>query len=251
MRTGRAIPPVAQPGYYPGFRTLDQQAFWDEATRKVVLARVEQVPPVRFFKEIGREALAETVFARILPQDDRDAAHRVPIMPSVDRKLYEREIPGYRFEGMPDDQEAYRLGFAGIEAVAEHLYHRLFEELEPLGQDQVLLTLHDGNPPAGKDIWERMSERHFWLLLVEHAAEAYYAHPYAWDEIGFGGPAYPRGYVRLRDGESEAWEVRERRYAWAAPPASLSGPYTPVGGEKPLDEQLHERAPSPTSGGTH
>ena len=29
-----------QPGYYPGFSTLDQQAQWDEATRKTVLERV-------------------------------------------------------------------------------------------------------------------------------------------------------------------------------------------------------------------
>ena len=30
--------PRAQPGYYPGFTTLAQQAFWDEATRAMVLA---------------------------------------------------------------------------------------------------------------------------------------------------------------------------------------------------------------------
>lgn len=250
-RTGRAIEPSAQPGYYPGFHVLDQQAFWDEATRKVVLKRVEQTPPVRFFKEIGREALAEAVFARILPQDDRDPAHRIPIVPPVDKKLYEHEIPGYRFEHMPDDQDAYRMGFEGIEVIAAHLYHQPFEDLEPLGQDHVLLTLHDGNPPAGKDIWQRMSERHFWLLLVEHAAEAYYAHPFAWDEIGFGGPAYPRGYVRLRDGQPEVWEVDEQRYDWAAPPTALSGAFTPIGGKKPLEEQLHGNVPSPTSGGTH
>ena len=26
---------------------------------------------------------------------------------------------------------------------------------------------------------------------------AFYSHPWAWNEIGFGGPAYPRGYARL------------------------------------------------------
>ena len=38
---------------------------------------------------------------------------------------------------------------------------------------------------------------------------AYYAHPYAWDEIGFGGPAYPRGYFALNNGAPEPWEPRE------------------------------------------
>jgi len=29
---------------------------------------------------------------------------------------------------------------------------------------------------------------------------AFYSHPWAWNEIGFGGPAYPRGYMRLAPG---------------------------------------------------
>jgi hypothetical protein len=249
--TGRAIPPRAQPGYYPGHDVLAQRAFWDEATRKVVMQRVEDPPPIRFFADIGRVDLARAVFDRILPQDDRDATHRIPIVNFVDQKLYNRQMPGYRFADMPDDQEAYKLGFQGIEAIAEHLYGTSFVALEPLGQDRILTTLHDANPPAGQEFWKRLSIRHFWMLLVEHAAEAYYAHPYAWNEIGYGGPAYPRGYMRLEQGKPEPWEADERRYAWDPPPTSLSGEYTPVGGKSPLDEQLHGNVPSPTGAGTH
>jgi hypothetical protein len=35
---------------------------------------------------------------------------------------------------------------------------------------------------------------------------AFYSHPWAWNEIGFGGPAYPRGYARLGVGQRETWE---------------------------------------------
>ena len=35
---------------------------------------------------------------------------------------------------------------------------------------------------------------------------AFYSHPWAWNEIGFGGPAYPRGYARLGVGQRESWE---------------------------------------------
>jgi Gluconate 2-dehydrogenase subunit 3 len=250
-RTARAIMPSAQPGYYPGYDVLSQRAFWDEPTRNVIMQRVEEPPPIRFFKEIGRVELAYAVFDRILPQDDRDPDHRIPIVNFVDKKLYERQIPGYRYEDMPDDQETYKLGFEGIEAIAHHLYGRSFVELEPLGQDRVLISLHDANPLAGGDIWKKLSIRHFWMLLVEHAAEAYYAHPYAWNEIGYGGPAYPRGYMRLDNGKPEGWEVEEQRYEWVPPPASLSGELSPIGGKMPLDEQLHGNVPSPTGGGTH
>jgi hypothetical protein len=33
---------------------------------------------------------------------------------------------------------------------------------------------------------------------------AFYSHPWAWNEIGFGGPAYPRGYMRLAEGPAGA-----------------------------------------------
>ena len=40
---------------------------------------------------------------------------------------------------------------------------------------------------------------------------AFYSHPWAWNEIGFGGPAYPRGYMRL--GPLAVREPREKRGA--------------------------------------
>lgn len=71
-----------------------------------------------------------------------------------------------------------------------------------------------------------MPVHRFWSLLMQDAIEAYYAHPYAWDEVGFGGPAYPRGYMRLENGQPEPWEVDEQRYSWQAPPGALSDVYS-------------------------
>src|ERR1051326_5306342 len=72
--SGQPLMPCAQPGYYPGFSTLSQQAFWDEATRKVVKSRVEQVPPIRFFSA-DQARLMQAICDRLVPQDDRDEAH--------------------------------------------------------------------------------------------------------------------------------------------------------------------------------
>lgn len=235
--TGAALPPRQQPGYYPGYHTLSQQNFWDEATRKLVVGRVENVPALRFFSP-DEARLMNAIVERILPQDDRDAAHTIPIVPFIDERLYTGRIDGYRYAHMPPDADAYRLGLQGIEAIARHLYRRSFLELEPLEQDQVLLSLHDGKPPAGREIWQRVSVNHFWSMLLRDAVSVYYAHPYAWDEIGYGGPAYPRGYMRLENGQPEPWEVREQRYAWTPPPATLSGEASREG-EHSLDEPIH------------
>ena len=104
-------------------------------------------------------------------------------------------------------------------------------------------TIHDGNPPAAEEIWRKMSVKHFWGLLLDDAIEAYYAHPYAWDEIGFGGPAYPRGYMRLEGGKPEPWEVNEQRYVWQSPPDSLSDVYN----YPDVEEKLQHSG----QGGTH
>lgn len=231
-----------QPGYYPGFRTLDQQKFWDAKTREVVLDRVNNVPPVRFFT--GNEiALMEAICGRVLPQDDRDEASRIPILPQIDKRLFEDTHDGYRFEDMPPDREAYRLGLQAIGEIALHLHGRGFTELDTRAQDELLESLHDGSPAAAHEIWQRMPVDRFWMLLVQDCADAYYSHPFAWDEIGFGGPAYPRAYIRLEHGEPEPWEVEEKRHEWSAPKDTVSDKFTPVGGT-----EEHRGGPQ---GGTH
>jgi hypothetical protein len=227
--TGQPLPPRSQPGYYPGFSTLSQSSFWDEATRAVVLERTDHVPPMRFFSQ-EEVPLFNAVIDRILPQDDRDEQHRVPVANYIDFRLYSGQSDGYRFEDMPSDGEAHHLGLQGIEAVAQHMHGQRFVDLGPRQQDEVLQSLHDATPQGGEDIWERLPVARYWLLLVQDAIDAYYSHPYAWDEVGFGGPAYPRGYFRLEGGLPEPWEVNERRYDWAAPPESLSDVYRSVGG---------------------
>ncbi len=228
-RTGRPIGPLAQPGYYPGYSTLGQQNFWDAKTRAIVLDRVENVPPIRFFTA-EQAKLLEALAARIIPQEDRDGEHRIPIVPHIDQRLYEDRQDGYRHEDMPPDREAFSLGLAAIEEIARHLHQRSFTELGPREQDGLLQMIHHGRPPAAQEIWKRLPIHRFWMLLVKDCAEAYYAHPWAWDEIGFGGPAYPRGYMRLENGEPEPWEVKERRYQWKAPESSLSGECEPICG---------------------
>ena len=47
---------------------------------------------------------------------------------------------------------------------------------------------------------------------MRYVAQAFYSQPASWNEIGFGGPAYPRGYGAFGSpglGERESWEVSE------------------------------------------
>ncbi|MDQ6661615.1 MAG: gluconate 2-dehydrogenase subunit 3 family protein, partial [Chloroflexota bacterium] len=108
-KTKLPLKPRAQPGYYSGFETLSQQSFWDEATRDLIQNRIENIPPLRFFTAEEAE-LMQAVCDRILPQDDRDEEHKIPVLNYIDERLYTNRIDGYRFEDMLPDREAHRLG---------------------------------------------------------------------------------------------------------------------------------------------
>ena len=219
--TGEPLAAREQPGYYPGFSTLAQQQFWDAATRRTVLERVSETPGVTYF-DADEERFWTLVFEHLIPQSDRIESRRVPIVNAVDRRLACERSSGYRFADMPPDREAYKLGREAIDEGARAAHTAVFVELDYSARDALLRAIHDGEPVAGDAIWQRMSVHRFWQLIVSDAIDAYYAHPWAWDEIGFGGPAYPRAYTRLERGDPEPWEVRERRYAWNPPVAASS-----------------------------
>lgn len=227
-RTGQPKPPVKQPGYYPGFHTLSQRDFWDAATRDEINKRVQRIPEIRFFTAEELRIMT-AVCERILPQDDRLPEYQIPIVNYIDERLFKKEISGYRFEDMPPDEEAYRLGLQAINETALAVHQTGFAVLDPLKQDFILKSIHDGKKLAEHETWARMSIDRFWQLLVQDCVAAYYSHPYAWDEVGFGGPAYPRAYTRLEGGQPEPWEVDEQRYEWRAPPNSISDRYGETG----------------------
>jgi hypothetical protein len=242
--TCRPLSRTEHPGYYPGFSTLSQQKFWDEATRKKVLDRVHRVPPIRFFTP-EEARLMEVIVAHVLPQEDRHLSRRIPIVPRIDKRLHKGRTAGYRFAKMPPDGDAYRLGFQAIDRMSRKTNGISFLESSFHQQEKLLKSIHDAKPLEGAaEIWDRMEIHRFWALIVQDCAEAYYAHPWAWDEIGFGGPAYPRAYMRLEHGEPEPWEVHEQRYEWEAPPNSLSDP-------KSEEIAAHIGHPPAGQGGTH
>lgn len=54
-----------------------------------------------------------------------------------------------------------------------------------------------------------MTASQVWSLWTRYGCTAFYAHPLAWNEIGFDGPAYPRGYKNLGVDRLEGIEVRD------------------------------------------
>lgn len=232
-----------QPGYYKGFSTLDQQGYWDEATRKLVLERMSKVLTIRFFTPDEARTMAAVV-DRILPQEDRSPTRRIPLLPGIDDRLFMNRIDGYRYEDMPSDQDAYRIAAKAFEEMARTVHGKSFDELETIQQETLIQSVHAEKPAAAVETWKGVNLKRFWPLLLSDCCGVYYAHPWAWDEVGFGGPAYPRGYMRLEEGQPEPWEVDEQRYQWAAPSDTISG-------TKEAEDAGDDEQSSAGQGGTH
>lgn len=192
---------------YPGYDVMSQRGHWDEATRTVILDRIHNVPQIRFFTD-AEAALLQAVADRVIPQDERPPAERVPIVPWIDQRCHDRLPDGQRFEDMPNFWDAWRWGLQGIDEEAQALAGTTFLQLDDMARDHVLRRVARGEAQGAT--WKRMpARRFFYTILIREIVGVYYANPKAWNEIGFGGPAYPRGYLALNFGRPEPWEVNE------------------------------------------
>jgi Gluconate 2-dehydrogenase subunit 3 len=181
---------------------------WDDQTRAVVRERLYHVPPIRFFADSERRLL-EAIAERIVPQAERDASARIPIVPWIDAKLADDQRDGYRYEDLPPQREAWRTGLAAIAQTAAALFNgRAFTDLDPTEQEEVLRQIERGDPPGL--LWSGLpAARFFTHVLSATIVKVYYAHPHAWSEAGYSGPASPRGHMRIWEDGVDPWEPRE------------------------------------------
>jgi Gluconate 2-dehydrogenase subunit 3 len=171
-------------GRYPDFDVMQEREHWDPVTRELLERRVSQVPACRFFDEQEQRTLG-TLFDLVLAQDEEP---RVPVLQMIDAKLEAGQFDGFRYAQLPDDGQTLRLvaqaldGLAELDREQQHARVKAFAE--------------------GALEWEELDSRLAWKVVGRLAVSAFYSHPWAFNEIGFRGPAYPRGYMRRNMGPS-------------------------------------------------
>jgi hypothetical protein len=161
------------------------------------------VPQREFFSEVEYATLgafADDVMAQ-------DGEPRIPVLAFVDQKLAAGKLDGYRYADMPDDRDTWRLVAAGLDEQAQ----RRGQPAYALAPDELRVEIMDGFAEGQLEggVWEELNVARAYSVVMRAILSAFYSHPWAWNEIGFGGPAYPRGYARLGIGHSEAWEGEE------------------------------------------
>ena len=200
MRRRTGTTPGEQ-GRFAGYDVLAQLSTWDEVTAGVVLRRLGPPQPLRFFSP-AEQATATALLDHLLDQWDEP---KVPVLAMIDQRLVEGSTDGWHYADMPTDGEAWRLTLSFLDADAAAAVGRGFAELT---RDEQALVIQGVQDRAG-DEWHGLPAGHVWSLWTRYACTAFYAHPWSWNEIGFGGPAYPRGYKNIGLDKREPWERPE------------------------------------------
>ena len=187
---------------FPGFDVLGQARHWDRVTAEVVMARTRPPAPPRFFT--GPEATCARALLNLLTgQDEQDGEPAVPVLEMVDSRLEAGETDGWRYDDMPEDGQAWRDTLAYLDADARQRCGTTFADAPERDQLALIQAVRDLESAD----WHGRPAAHVWSLWTRYACTAFYAHPFAWAEIGFPGPAYPRGYKNAGVGKLEPFEV--------------------------------------------
>jgi len=193
--------PGDRPPRFPGYDVLAQRDTWDDETAGTVLARLGPAPPLRFFT-VDEEATARALVDRLLGQDSEP---RVPALELMDARLADGVGEGYRYERMPEATAAWKRSIRALDDDARANGAEAFHGLSPEAQMDLIEEVQQAEGD-----WHGMPAKRVFDLWMHYACTAFYSHPWAWNEIGFGGPAYPRGYAALGADKLETWERPER-----------------------------------------
>jgi hypothetical protein len=191
-------------GRFPGFNVLGQARHWDSVTAGMITARTGPPPPPRFFTE-AEQASAAALLDQLTGQCDVPMG--VPVLEMVDARLAAGETDGWRYADMPEDGQAWRDTLGYLDKDAHDQCGTSFAGASRHDQAAIIQAVQDASE------WHGLNAPRVWSLWTRYACTALYSHPHAWSEMGFPGPAYPRGYKNAGVGKLEPFEVGDARPA--------------------------------------
>jgi hypothetical protein len=200
-RRGPSSPSSGVDDRFPGFDVLGQAPHWDRVTADLVISRSAPPPALKFFVP-AEQACAAALLDLLLDTHDEPT---VPVLAMIDARLAAGETDGWRYADLPEDGQAWRHTLAFLDGDAYERFGCSFAEASRADQADLVQAVQDA------ERWHRLPAKHVWSLWTRYACTAFYSHPAAWAEIGFPGPAYPRGYKNAGLDKLEPYEVRDAR----------------------------------------
>lgn len=187
--------------HYPAFDVLKEKDAWDEYSRSIVLQRLKPAQPT-FLKEHEIRQL-RAVSENLLYESRREILDFV--VAHIDKQLGSPIGESERKVTVPPQDVLVRRGLEALNASTLAAAGCTFDTCAAQLQAETLQALQKGHaalPPEFADI----PQKDLFKKLLRLAVDALASHPTIWTEIGYPGPAYPRGYYRIERGVHDPWE---------------------------------------------
>lgn len=198
--------PLLPRTHYPGFDVMSQKDAWDPHTQSVVTKRLQVSPRYEFLTE--HEARLIRAIAGHLLYEDRDEVLSF-VVAHFDRQLHADRGEAERELNVPPQADLVGWGLAAFDALAKSLHGRPFLECGTQEQLDLIAGLQRGEwHIEGLAEHGALPQKALFKKLLGLAVEAHASHPAVWSEMGYAGPAYPRGYYRIERGLTDPWEPR-------------------------------------------
>lgn len=191
---------------YPHFNVMESQYQWDEHTREIVQKRLES--PGSFQKLTGEEVDRIRALATLFVDDGRFKILDY-IVKHFDNKLSSDIGENQRKPGIPAEKMLIKEGLNALEQLAKGEFQKSFVSLTPEQQTVLLVGMENDQYTMQTESGTSIPAKDFFQKMLTETVSAYYSHPQIWTEIGYAGPAYPRGYVRTELGLTDPWEARK------------------------------------------
>ncbi|PWK13440.1 gluconate 2-dehydrogenase subunit 3 family protein [Tumebacillus permanentifrigoris] len=191
--------------HYPKYDVMHEQEHWDEHTREIVVKRFDL--PVTFSQLTGAEVECIRALTALFVDDSRLKLLDY-VVKHYDSKLASTIGEDQRKAGTPPEKVLIRDGLAALETLAQSEYSHSFTALSPERQTALLVGLERDTLTLQTPVGTKLPAPEFFKKMLTESVSAYYSHPLVWSEIGYGGPAYPRGYVRSEFGLTDPWEAK-------------------------------------------
>lgn len=189
--------------HYPTFDVLKEQTAWDEYSRSIVLQRLK--PPEPTFLMLHEIDMLRAVVANLVYE------HRPVIIDfivsHIDKQLGSPIGESDREVGVPAQDILVRKGLAALNATALAMGGSTFDTSPVELQADIMQKLQKGHAPVPAE-HATLPQKELFKKLLRLAVDGLSSHPTIWSEMGYAGPAYPRGYYRIERGLHDPWEAK-------------------------------------------
>jgi hypothetical protein len=189
---------------YPSFDVMHEKDEWDDHTQTIVTSRLESHEGFQFLTPIEAEMVSR-ISSLLVNDQTPEVLHFV--VGHIDQSLHQSPGESQRKAGVPEAPVLVRVGLKAIEQGAQSRYGSSFMNLDIALQKQYLQHISESTAEP-KEIWGPIPQEALFQKLRQLTIESYCSHPKVWSEIGYAGPAYPRGYVRTQLGQLDPWEAQ-------------------------------------------